>query len=322
LKTRRIGSLDVSVVGLGANNFGTDFFGRRCDLDETARIVRTALDAGVNLIDTAESYRMKSGVDAGSSEEFIGAALGSRRDEAVIATKFSNRKSSNPEEQGAGWIIDAVEGSLRRLRTDRIDLYQHHHPDPALPMDEIIEALDRLVRAGKVREVGCCNYSGALIDSAQVIGAEKGWTALVSAQNGYSILDPTREEGVLDACARHGMLLLPHSPLASGLLTGKYHKGHAPPPDTRLAADTPVGERERRIQLATERLDAVARLEVFAQERGHTLLELAVSWLVNQPVVASVIAGATRPDQILANVAAANWTLTQEDFDSLAAIIS
>jgi aryl-alcohol dehydrogenase-like predicted oxidoreductase len=320
LKKRRIGSLEVSVVGLGGNNFGTDFFGRRCDSDETARVVHAALDAGVNLIDTGESYGT-SDMGARHSEECIGLALGSRRGETVIATKFSNPSSRHPEPRVSDRIASAVEGSLRRLRTDWIDLYQHHHPDPSVPLEEVLEALDRLVRAGKVREVGCCNYSGAMIDAARTISLETGRPAFVSAQNGYNVLDPTPEAGVLDACANHGMFLLPHSPLASGVLTGKYRKGHSVPPDTRLAADTPIGERERRAQLSDGRLDTVERLEAFAQDRGHTLLELTFSWLVSQPVVASVIAGATRPHQVLANASAANWDLTLEDFDHIEAII-
>ena len=244
LKKRQIGSLEVSVVGLGGNNFGTDFFGPRCDVGDTARVVHAALDAGVNFIDTGESYGTPE-VGARHSEECIGLALGSRRGEAVIATKFSNPSSRHPEQRLSDRIASAVEGSLRRLRTDWIDLYQHHHPDPSVPFEEVLEALDRLVRAGKVREVGCCNYSGAMIDAARTISLETGWTAFVTAQNGYSVLDPTPEAGVLDACANHGMFLLPHSPLASGVLTGKYRKGHSVPPDTRLAADTPIGERER-----------------------------------------------------------------------------
>ena len=321
MRTRSIGSLEVSVVGLGANNFGTEFFGNRCDADEATRIIHAALDAGVTFIDTAEEYSITTAFGVGHSEEIIGTALGARRDDVVIASKFCRTVLDAPDERGATRIVRAVEGSLQRLRTDRIDLYQQHQPDPDTPLDEILEALDRLVHDGKVREIGCCNFSGSEIDDAHDVSAAHGFGTFVTVQAQYNVLDLPRQEGVLDACERHEMMVLPYYPLASGLLTGKYRDGAALPADSRLAAQTVIGERMRSAQLTDERLATVAQLNGYARDHGHTLLELAFSWLASQASVASVIAGATSADQVRANAAAASWDLTPEDFAAIAAIV-
>ena len=216
--------------------------------------------------------------------------------------------------------MKAVEGSLRRLGTDRIDLYQQHFPDRRVPIAEMLEALDRLVRDGKVREIGNSNFSGAMIDDARAAAEARGFRSFVAAQNQYNLLDLPVEEDVLASCERNGLSLLPFFPLASGLLTGKYKKGTSNPAGTRFSGDTVITDRLRQRQLSEERIAKVERLEAFAQARGHTLIELAISWLTSQPIVASVIAGATQPEQITANARAACWELTAEDFRSVAAI--
>jgi aryl-alcohol dehydrogenase-like predicted oxidoreductase len=325
VERRRVGSLEVAAVGIGGNNFGTNFFGPGCDQADVTRIVRTALDAGINLFDTAEEYSITSFLGEGHSEEMLGIALGNRRDEAVLATKFLNKSETNPEERGATRIVAAVEASLRRLGTDRIDLYQQHQPD-VTPLDEILEALDRLVRAGKVREVGCCNYAGEMIDAAAKAAIATG-SAFRSIQVQYSVLERP-EDDVLGAAQRNGMAVLAYFPLASGLLTGKYRRGEPPPPNTRLGADALVstmlrqGIMARRPPLSDERLATVDQLSTFAQERGHSLLELAISWLVSQPTVASVLTGVTRPEQVVANASATRWRLTPEDLAAVEAIVA
>jgi aryl-alcohol dehydrogenase-like predicted oxidoreductase len=318
---RKIGALDVSVIGLGTNNFGTDFFGTSCDLETSKRVIDAALDAGVTFIDTAEEYSTTTSIGTGRSEEFIGTILGARRNEAVIATKFSVRVPDAPGERGAARIMRAVEGSLRRLRTDRIDLLQQHSPDPDVPIDEILEALTRLVRDGKVREIGCSNFTAAMIDQARA-AATPGAARFVSVQNPYNLLDSASQADVLDACARHDMAILPCFPLASGLLTGKYSGDQAPPADSRFGGESKVIDYLRQLQYSDARLATVERLKTYASEHGHSLLELAISWLTSQPHVASVIAGATRPDQVRANVDANCWKLSQEDFAAVAAIIA
>jgi aryl-alcohol dehydrogenase-like predicted oxidoreductase len=320
VKTRKIGSLTVSAVGLGANNFDTNFFGNRCDQDQAIRIIYAALDAGINFIDTAEEYSIVGVHGSGRSEQIIGIALGSRREEMVIGTKFLPYNPNFPDQRGAERIMQGVEDSLERLGVDHIDLLQQHQPDPHTPMEEILEALDRLQQDGKVREIGCSNFSGMMIDEAQTVSGQSGYARFVSSQSRYNLLEQPGQEGVIDACARHGMVLLPYYPLASGVLTGKYLQGQAVPAEYRLAAETPTGKRERNSLLSDERRGIVAALDSFARERGHTLLELAISWLTSQPVVASVIAGATRPEQIVANAAAANWELSADDFEAVAAI--
>jgi aryl-alcohol dehydrogenase-like predicted oxidoreductase len=307
MQTRRIGSLDVSVVGLGCNNFGM-----RIDERATEAVVHAALDAGVTLFDTADVY------GGTRSEEYLGRALGARRDEAVVATKFGAPLDDERKGASASYVQRAVDDSLRRLGTDRIDLYQLHFPDQDVAIDETLGALDALVRAGKVREIGCSNFSPEQIDEAQSASAKRELARFVSVQNEYSLLRRGPERGVLDACARHGLAFLPYFPLASGLLTGKYARGAAPPDGTRLAGMPD----ERRAQALSDRnFDKVEALDAWARARGRSLLELAVSWLLCRPAVASVIAGATTPEQVRANVAAAGWALQVDDLAEVDAVL-
>jgi aryl-alcohol dehydrogenase-like predicted oxidoreductase len=328
MEHRRIGALEVSIVGLGGNTFGTSFFGTRCDQREVTAIVNAALDAGVNLIDTAEEYSITSAIGEGHSEEMIGRALGRRRDEVLIATKFLNTNPAEPpEQQRAGRIVNAVHDSLQRLGTDRIDLYQQHQPDPATPVEEILAALDRLVRDGSVREIGCCNVTAEMLDAAGEAATRSSLAPFRSCQVQYNILERP-PEGLLDAVERNRMSVLPYFPLASGLLSGKYRSGEAPPPDSRLGADGLIsgmlrdGIMAKHPPLSATRLATVAKLSELAAERGHTMLELAISWLAAHPVVASVIAGATTPEQVVANAAAANWELTPVDLAAVEAIVA
>jgi len=300
MESRTIGRLTVSVVGIGCNNFGG-----RTEEAATRAVVAAALDEGITLFDTADIY------GGTRSEELLGAALGPRRDDVVIATKFGMGDGAKlPAGASAASIASAVEGSLRRLGTDRIDLYQLHAPDDATPIDETLAALDRLVSDGKVLEIGCSNFDGARLDDAAA-SAEKHATApFVSVQNELSLLRRRGESDLRSACERHQLAILPYFPLASGMLTGKYRRGKEPPAGTRLASMAPEG-RER--ALSERRFDVVEALEAFARERGHTLLELAMSWLAGIPHLASVIAGATKPEQVRANAAAVGWLLTDED---------
>src|SRR5918912_1025388 len=302
MDTRRIGDLEVTIVGIGCNNFG-----RRLDSAGAGAVVHAAMEAGINLFDTADVY------GDGASEEYLGRALGSRRrDEVIIATKFGVQLGDDPNRGGASprWIERAVEDSLRRLGTDRIDLYQLHKPDENTPVEDTLEALDRLVSAGKVRQIGCSNHSGVQIEAALSISRERGLARYVSVQNEYSLLHREPEKGVTEACRRNGLALLPYFPLASGMLTGKYTRGEEAPAGSRLARMSA----SRADRFANARNFArVERLAVFAEERGHTILELAISWLVAQPVVSSVIAGAMSPEQVWANADAARWELLPED---------
>ena len=299
MQTRRIGTLDVSLVGLGCNNFGM-----RIGAAETEAVVGAALDAGITFFDTADVY------GGTRSEELLGAALAGRRDEAVVATKFGNQIGDDPTHKGAGrrWIQQAVEASLRRLGTDRIDLYQLHKPDPDVPIDETLEALDQLVREGKVREIGCSNFSGAMLEEAEKSAADNGVGRFVSVQNQLSLLHREALGDVVPACERLDVALLPYFPLASGLLTGKYTRQQPAPEGTRLSF---MGERARTL-MSDANFDVVDRLTAYAADHGHTLLDLAMSWLASQPVVASVIAGATSAEQVQANARAGQWQLTPE----------
>jgi len=296
METRKIGSLEASVVGLGCNNFGW-----RLDAQATATVVGAALDAGITFFDTAEIY------GDGQSEEFLGRALGKRRSEVVLATKFGAHRDARSKSASPAAIRESVEGSLRRLGTDRIDLYQLHVPDPEVPIADTLGALDELVRAGKVREIGCSNFSAAQLQEARS-GVKPGAARFVSVQNEYSLLHREPEAEVLPETERTQLAFLPYFPLASGLLVGKYRPGQAPPEGGRLSQGG-LADRFR-----TERNVArVEELRRFVESRGHTLLELAFSWLLTRPSVASVIAGATSAEQVRANVAAANWRLDAEE---------
>jgi aryl-alcohol dehydrogenase-like predicted oxidoreductase len=292
---RSIGSLRVSVVGIGCNNFGM-----RIDAAATERVVHAALDAGVNFFDTADIY------GATKSEEFLGRALKGHRDRAIIATKFGmavdeQRKGARPE-----YVKQACDDSLRRLGIDHIDLYQLHQPDPNVPIADTLGAMDSLVKTGKVREIGCSNFSAEQLDEAART-TKRDAARFVSVQNEYSLLHREPETSVLPACERLGLGFLPYFPLASGLLTGKFEPGKPPPADSRLSLSWTS-------RFTTEKNVAVAEtLKAFAAAHRHTLLELAFSWLLSRPQVASVIAGATLPEQVRANAAAVKWTLTKED---------
>jgi aryl-alcohol dehydrogenase-like predicted oxidoreductase len=296
MDTRSIGSLTVGVVGLGCNNFGM-----RIGRKETASVVGAALDAGITLFDTADIY------GGTKSESYLGAALGTRRDEIVLATKFGVPYEGHEGGAGAAYIRTAVEDSLTRLGTDRIDLYQLHAPDQKTPIAETEGALAELVTEGKIREFGCSNFDAAMLSDARaaLVGSAPGFA---SVQNQYNILHREPEEAVLPACERSGMAFLPYFPLASGLLSGKYRAGEAPPEGTRLAAMGAAASS----QLSDVRLAQVAALEALAQSEGHTVLELSIAWLLSRPSVASVIAGATKPEQIAANVAAGGWKPSSE----------
>lgn len=304
--------LEASLVGLGCNNFGM-----RIDLAATRAVIDAALDVGVTFFDTADMY------GDGRSEDFIGQALGQRRNEVVLATKFGAiaRKQRNGEHWGTvRYITGCLETSLRKLRTDWIDLYQIHYPDPATPIEETLAALDAMVRQGKVRAVGCSNFSGGQIAEATARAGERGLARFVTAQNEWSLLKREVEREVIPACERHGLGQLPYFPLASGMLTGKYRRGQELPAGTRLAT------MDYFKRLATEENFAkVEALQDFAERRGRTILELAISWLASHPCVVSVIAGATKPEQVYANAAAAGWKLSAAELaeiDALAPIAS
>ncbi len=313
MEMRKLGQFEVSLVGLGCNNFGM-----RIDEGQTRRVVDAAIEQGINLFDTADVY------GGTLSERFLGAALEGRRDQVVIATKFGNKLTEKAgdemkpvEGSGGGskrWITRAVEDSLTRLGTDRIDLYQFHFPAGDVPFEETLGALNDLVQQGKVLEIGCSNFSADQIDETMKLSADKGWASWASLQNHYNLLHREVESEVLPACERHGLGVLPYFPLASGLLTGKYKRGQEPPQGTRLAA----APEERRGRIFTDRnFDIIEALAAFAEERGHTLLELAMSWLADRPAVASVIAGATKPEQVKSNVAAIDWKLSEEDISEI-----
>jgi aryl-alcohol dehydrogenase-like predicted oxidoreductase len=301
MEYRKIGSLNVSVVGIGCNNFGW-----RTDAAGTRAVVDAALDAGVNFFDTADVY------GAGQSEQFLGAALKGRREKAIIATKFGMKMGEGKEGARAHYVREALDASLQRLRTDIIDLYQIHRPDPATPIAETVEALNDAVKAGKVREIGCSNFTG---EQLRIAGDTRGPKYFASLQNEYSLLKRDPEADVLQECARMGVAFLPYFPLANGLLTGKYRRG-APFPESSRGKDA-FGPKV----FTDENLERVESLIAFAKSQGHSLLELAFSWLATRPQVASVIAGAKTAEQVRANSAAASWKLTPEDLAQLDGIL-
>ncbi|HLG70999.1 MAG TPA: aldo/keto reductase [Chloroflexota bacterium] len=302
MQYRQLGQsgLTVSKVGLGCNQFG-----RKLDVESTRAVVHTALEAGITLFDTAESY------GDGQSERFLGEALKGRRQDAVIATKFGS-----PHRAPAGWapgsrrnLRRAIEGSLSRLQTDYIDLYQLHFPDPRTPIEETLAALDEVVKEGKVRYIGCSNFSGWQVVEAEWIARTQRSTRFISAQNEYSLLNRQVEVELAPACVKYGVGILPYFPLANGLLTGKYRRGDPPPANTRLAA--------RPDALTDDVFQRLDKLEAFAHDRGLSLLQVAIGGLAAQPAVGSVISGATSPDQVRANASAGEWTRTPEDLQAL-----
>jgi aryl-alcohol dehydrogenase-like predicted oxidoreductase len=302
MRTRLLGDggPEVTVVGLGTNNFGN-----RCDYEQTRAVIDAALEEGVTLIDTADIYSQ------GTSEEYIGRALEGRRERVLLATKFGKPMNANASDRRGSpeYVRWAVEGSLRRLRTERIDLYQMHEPDPHTPVAETLGVLHELVQEGKVRHIGSSNYSAPQIEEADRLGGERGLTRFVSAQNHYSLVERRVEEDVLPACERLGIGMLPYFPLASGLLTGKYRRGEEAQ-EGRLAGRT----------IADEQWERVEALQRFADERGVSLLEVAIGGLLAMPAVASVIAGATRPEQVRSNVRAGQWEPARDDVAALLAM--
>ena len=295
MDTRTIGSLTVSEVGLGCNNFGM-----LIERKESDAVVGAALNAGITLFDTADMY------GGTKSEEYLGQALGGRRDQIVLATKFGAPFEGHTGGASPAYIRTSLEESLRRLGTDRIDLYQLHYPDPNTPIAETLGALGELVAEGKIREIGCSNFEGAMLEEA-ADAVHGGAPGFVSVQNAYSLLHRDPEDEVLGFCDRTHTAFLPYFPLASGLLSGKYHSATAPE-GTRLAAWGAFAKD----QLSDERLATVAGLDALARSEGHTVLDLAFAWLLSRPSVASVIAGATKPEQVAANAAAGQWKPSAE----------
>ena len=307
MQYRQLGKsgLQVSAVGLGANNFGG-----RVDAARSTVVIHAALDAGVNLIDTSNSY------GAGLSEQYIGDALKGRREQAVIATKVSSRVADGPNNSGNSrkHVFDQVDISLRKLQTDYIDLYQIHWWDPSTPVDETLRALDDLVGAGKVRYAGCSNFAAWQVCESDWTARTLGINRFVSVQPRYSMLYREPEAELIPMCETYGIGMLPYYPLENGFLTGKYRRDTPAPEGTRLAANDRGVFTERNFGI-------LEKLEDFCAERGHTILELAFAWLLASPVVSSVIAGATRPEQVESNAASASWGLTTEDYATVNSIL-
>jgi aryl-alcohol dehydrogenase-like predicted oxidoreductase len=311
MRYRSLGTsgLVVSVVGLGCNNFG-----RTLDTDATRAVVDAAVEAGVTLLDTADSYG-----GGGRSEEILGEVLAGRRDQVVLATKFGHRGAdmgygpAAGAKGGRGYIMRAVEHSLRRLRTDYIDLYQLHTPDPATPIEETLAALGELVTQGKVRYIGHSNFSGWQLAEAAGAARELGTAPFVSAQNRWSLLERGIEAEVVPAALHYGLGVLPYFPLANGMLTGKVRRGQEPPEGSRLAS--------RRDYITDQKLDRVEALIAWANEHGRTILDVAIAGLAAQPGCSSVIAGATSAEQVKANAEAATWLPSAEELTDLGRIV-
>jgi aryl-alcohol dehydrogenase-like predicted oxidoreductase len=297
-----IGSLEVSVVGLGTNNFGFAM-----EADQVGPVVDRALEVGINFFDTADSY--------GASEERLGEALKGRRDQVVIATKFGSPMGEGKGGASPSYVRSAAERSLRKLGTDWIDLYQLHRPDPNTPIADTLGALGELVAEGKVREIGCSNFTAAMLEEAHQAVAD-GAPKFVSVQNHYNLLHRDDERDAIPACEKLGMSYLPYFPLASGLLTGKYARGQQPPEGTRMHR---WGERAA-AALTDANFDLIDRLTSWAEDHGHSILDLAIAWLAAKRYVASVIAGATKVEQVSANAAAGEWTLSAAEVAEVDAI--
>jgi len=303
LPHRSLGVLgpEVPVIGLGCNNFG-----RRVDLAGTRAVVDAALQEGITFFDTSNTY----GDPRGRSEEFLGEVLAGRRDQIVLATKFGMDMGDGRGPRGSrSYVLQACEASLRRLRVDVIDYYWYHQPDGVTPIAETLEALDELVRAGKVRYIGASNFSAEQIEEADAVARERGFARFTAIQNNYSLLVREAEHDVLPTCERLGIGFVPFFPLASGLLTGKYQRGEPAPAGTRLAARDQVG--------TDEQFDVVEAVARFASDRSVSMIDVAIGALLARPVVSTVIAGATKPEQVRANAAAARWTPTERDLAEL-----
>lgn len=303
MEYRQLGrsGLQVSVIGLGTNNFG-----RRLDPKQTEFVMNHALDMGINMIDTSNSYGQ------GLSEEYIGRAVKGKRGKFILATKVSSRMGEGPNMAGNSrqHIVAEVENSLRRLGTDYIDVYQLHWPDANTPIEESLRTLDDLVKQGKVRYIGCSNFMAWQVCEAAWTSRTCGITPLVSVQPKYSMLDREIEAELVPFCKEYGVGILPYYPLANGFLTGKYRRGEAAAKGTRLAEND-------RGMLSNANFDLLEALERFASERGHTMLELAFAWLLANPAVSSVIAGATSAEQVVANAKAAGWNLDSKEMEEL-----
>lgn len=306
MESRRIANLEVSSIGLGCNNFGW-----RIDEPASHAVVNAALDAGINFFDTSDTY------GGTKSEEFLGRALGARRTSVIIATKFGSKIDEKHQGARPEYVRQACEDSLRRLGTDYIDLYQLHRPDPTTPIRDTLGALNELVSAGKVLQIGCSNFSAEQIREAEAASEELGGAGFVSVQNNYNMLEREDEAGAIPECERLGLAYLPYFPLANGLLTGKVRQGKS------IAAGTRIADIEWMKEKVSDRtLRIVEQLIAFASSRNHTMLELAFSWLLRLPVVASVIAGATTPAQVQANARAGAWTLSASDLTTVDAILA
>ena len=307
MEERNLGrsGLSVSAVGLGCNNFGG-----RIDYSATRAVVHKALDLGITFFDTSDTYG-----EQGGSEEFLGRALAGRRQDIVLASKFARPMDPEGRLQGASrrYIVSAVEASLKRLNTDYLDLYQQHIADPKTPIEETLRVLDDLVRQGKVRYIGCSTLSAWQVVEAQWVSTQFGLERYVSCQERYSLLDRDLDRELMPVIENYRLGLIPFSPLADGMLTGKYRRNAPMPAAARLTTTPRAAER----RLTERNWAIVERLGDFCDARGHTLLELAISWLLHRPAVASAIAGATRPEQVEANVRAAGWALSREDMDEI-----
>jgi aryl-alcohol dehydrogenase-like predicted oxidoreductase len=290
--------LRVSRVGLGCNNFGG-----RIGFEETRAVVDAALATGITFFDTADVYG-----NEGGSERMLGELLEGRREQVVLATKFGYTRAGGPG--SAENVRRSIAGSLARLRTDHVDLYYLHQPDSSTPIGETLGALDELVQDGTVRSIGCSNFAAEQLSEADRVAGEQGTARFTVVQNHYNLLERGDDVDVLPLCLELGIAYVPYFPLASGLLTGKYRRGEPAPEGTRLAGR----------EIEDERLARVEELSRFAEERGHTLLELAISALASTPAIASVIAGATKPEQVRANAAAGSWQLSDQDRQALAAL--
>jgi len=310
MEQRRIGNsgLTVSVIGLGGNTFGATVDG-----DEAVRTIQGAIDAGITFIDTADVYSM------GRSEELVGKAIAGRRESVVVATKCGNPLSAGTHTGGLSrrWVIQAAEDSLRRLGTDYIDLFYAHKPDPDTPIEETLSAMDDLVRAGKVRYIGCSNYRAWEVAYAMNASRLQRLEHWVAVQNRWNLLDGLDSPELEQAAGFLGLGIIPYTPLASGILTGKYRRGEEPKPGTRVGDIARMRER-----LTDEKLERTERVKRWAEERGHTPAEAAIAWLLAHPVVPSVIAGARSLEQVQANIRAAEWVMTPEERDELTALVS
>lgn len=313
MDARTIGSLTVSVIGLGCNNFGG-----RLDEAATKSVVDAAIAEGVTFLDTADVYGDTN------SEAFLGRVLRGRRDQVVLATKFGS-KGSGAGSTAAGltggarpeYVRHAVHGSRKRLRTDHIDLYQLHRPDPDVPLADTMGAMAELVKEGLVREVGCSNFSAEQLEEAEDLARRHGWPRFVSVQNEYSLMRREAEAEVLPACARLGVGFLPYFPLFSGILTGKYRLGQPLPEGTRV-----TGNARWEAQLTPRALELIEELVAFAADHGRELIDLAFAWLLAEPAVASVIAGATKPEQVRRNAATVAWRMSTEERRAVDAILA